>query len=261
MNSKTILITGSTDGIGLETARKLKSLGHNIIVHGRNIEKLKKVSEELDVDSFKADFSDLTEVKDFADNILNQYEHIDVLINNAGIFKTPDPITKDGYDIRYVVNTFAPYFLTKKLLPILKNGRIINLSSAAQSSVDFAAMLGNIEMSDFEAYAQSKLAITMWSRHLAKQLGDNGPTIIGVNPASYLGTKMVQAGFNIPGNDINIGVNILTSLSLDTEHAKHSGDYYDNDNQRYASPQADGLNDEKAKKIVEVIEESVLKSV
>jgi NAD(P)-dependent dehydrogenase (short-subunit alcohol dehydrogenase family) len=252
--SKTILITGATDGIGLETAKKLKSLGHKLIVHGRSEEKLKRTSDELDAEYFRADLSDLSQVNTMVEQILEKHNSIDVLINNAGVFKTPEPITKDGYDVRYVVNTFAPYLLTKRLLPILKDGRVINLSSAAQSSVNFEAMLGKVNMTDYEAYAQSKLAIAMWSRVMAKTVASEGPVIIAVNPASLLGTKMVKEGFNTSGNDINIGVNILTSLSLDPEHADHSGDYYDNDNKRYAPPQADGLDDEKAKKIVEIIE-------
>ena len=251
---KTILITGATDGIGLETARKLKSLGHKLIVHGRNSGKLKKVAAELDADYFRSDLSNLSEVREMADSILSKYDNIDILINNAGVFKTQNPRTNDGYDIRYVVNTFAPYLLTKKLLRILKKGRVINLSSAAQASVDIEGMLGKVEMSDFEAYAQSKLAITMWSSHLANQLGKEGPVVIAVNPASLLGTKMVKEGFNTSGNDINIGVNILASLALDPEHADHSGEYYDNDNRGYASPQADGLDVKKAEKIVQIIE-------
>jgi NAD(P)-dependent dehydrogenase (short-subunit alcohol dehydrogenase family) len=249
-----ILITGATDGIGLETAKKLVSLGHEVIVHGRNPEKLEKVASELGVTSYKADFSNLSEVKEMAESILSKHEKIDILINNAGVFKTSRLRTADGYDVRYVVNTFAPYLLTKKLLPILNSGRVINLSSAAQASVDFEALLGKVEMSDFEAYAQSKLAITMWSRHMAHELGSDGPIIISVNPASFLGTKMVKEGFDREGNDINIGVNILTSLSLDDEHANHSGDYFDNDNGKYADPQADGLDTKKAKEIVDLIE-------
>ena len=254
MSSKVILLTGATDGIGLETARKLKSLGHTLIVHGRSADKLEKVAAELGADSVRADLSDLSAVHKMADSILEKYEKIDVLINNAGVLKTPNTRTKDGYDIRYVVNTFAPYLLTKKLLPKLEGGRVINLSSAAQAPVNFDALLGKVKMSDMEAYAQSKLAITMWSKHMADKLGEDGPVIIAVNPASLLGTKMVKEGFNTSGNDINIGVNILTSLSLDAEHASHSGDYYDNDNGRYAKPQADGLDSDKAGKIVELIE-------
>ncbi len=254
---KKILITGATDGIGLETARKLKSLGHDLIIHGRNSDKLARVAAELGVDSIRADLSNLSEVKEMADTILSKYKEIDVLINNAGVFKTLNPRTEDGYDVRFMVNTFAPYLLTQNLLPILKSGRVVNLSSAAQSSVNFDAMSGKTELSDFEAYAQSKLAITMWSRQMANTLGNDGPVIIAVNPASLLGTKMVKEGFNTSGNDINIGVDILISLSLDAEHASHSGEYYDNDSQRYAAPEADGLDDEKAKKIIEFIKELI----
>ena len=254
MKEKIVLITGATDGIGLETARKLNFLGHKVIVHGRSQERIDKLVSELGVDFVKADLSNLNQVKELAEDILKKYQKIDVLINNAGVFKTSSTRTEDGYDVRYVVNTFAPYILTKKLLPILKGGRVINLSSAAQASVDFEAMLGKVEMSDFEAYAQSKLAITMWSRHMAKEVGADGPTVIAVNPASLLATKMVKEGFNTDGNDINIGVNILVSLTLDQEHIEHSGEYYDNDNQTYAPPQADGLDNEKATKIVEIME-------
>lgn len=255
--SKKVLITGATDGIGYETAKEFRKLGYEVIVHGRNIKKLTRVSSELDAKSYRADLSDLNEVKKMADDILTDYSSIDVLINNAGVFKTSNTKTKDGYDIRFVVNTFAPYLLTKKLLPLLVNGRVINLSSAAQASVDIHAMAGKIDLSDFEAYAQSKLAITMWSRHMAKNLVSDSPVIIAVNPASLLGTKMVKEGFNTIGNDINIGVNILTKLALDPEHTKHSGEYYDNDNRCYSLPQADGTNDEKAKEIVAFIEEVI----
>lgn len=258
MSGRIILITGATDGIGLATAKKFKSLGHKLIVHGRSAEKLERVATELGADSVRADLSNLDDVKAMADALLSKYEKIDVLINNAGVFKTPNPRTKDGYDLRYMVNTFAPFLLTKKLLPLLKVGRVINLSSAAQVSIDFDAMLGKVEMTDFEAYAQSKLAITMWSSHMAQELGSDGPVIIAVNPASLLGTKMVKEGFNTTGNDINIGVDILTRLSLDEEHADHSGEYFDNDRKAYASPQADGRDEEKAKRIVELIEKIIV---
>ncbi len=259
MELKKILITGSTDGIGLETTKKLKSLGHTVIVHGRNKKKLEDISEELNVETFKSDLSDFKETELFTNDVLSKHQSIDILINNAGVYKTSSPITETGLDVRFAVNTIAPYLITKKLLPILKNGRVINLSSAAQSSVNINALLGEIKLDDFEAYAQSKLAIAMWSRYLSYNLGDNRPIFISVNPGSLLGTKMVKEGFNTAGKDINIGVNILISLALDKEHDSHSGEYYDNDNQMYASLQADGLNYEKAKDVVQAIE-TALKS-
>lgn len=161
---KTILITGSTDGIGFETAKTLVSLGHNVLIHGRNLEKLKKVEEVLNkltnniaLKSYCADLSNLEDVKILAENISKNHKNIDVIINNAGIYKTTSPITKDGLDVRFVVNTIAPYFLTKLLIPLFnKDSRIINLSSAAQAKVDIEAMNGKVLLNHGEAYAQSK---------------------------------------------------------------------------------------------------------
>lgn len=242
---KTILITGSTDGIGLETARMLLSKGHKILLHGRSEEKLNNVENELSkfgkVESYLADLSDLNEVKRLAEQVAKDHQKIDILINNAGILKTSNPLTKDGLDIRFVVNTIAPYLLTKFLLPIIdQNGRVINLSSAAQSEVDLEALKGNVKISsDMEAYAQSKLAITIWSYYMAKELGDKEPIVISVNPGSLLASKMVKEGFGIAGNDLSIGADILTRLSLDDEFKTASGKYYDNDSKRLIEPDFD----------------------
>lgn len=255
---KRVLITGATDGIGLETAKKMLSLGHEVIVHGRNPEKLEAVKKELGVDTFQADFSNLNEVRHFAESFMKKYSRLDVLINNAGVYKTPSPLLENGWDVRFVVNTLAPYLLTQALKPILPvSARVISLSSAAQASVDFDALKGSKRLDDFEAYAQSKLALTMWSRHLAHEWQSTGPILISVNPGSLLATKMVREGFGTAGSDINIGVNILISLSLDEEHASSSGMYFDNDAGSYSAPQADGLDDQKTMELISVMEETI----
>ncbi len=100
-------------------------------------------------------------------------------------------------------------------MPLLGvSGRVINLSSAAQSPVDPKAMVGQVQLSDFEAYAQSKLALTIWSRSMALSLQDNGPAIIAVNPGSMLGSKMVKEAFGVAGGDIRIGAEILSRAIL-----------------------------------------------
>ncbi|MFP3422593.1 SDR family NAD(P)-dependent oxidoreductase, partial [Bacillus sp. SIMBA_161] len=82
-----------------------------------------------------------------------------------------DAVTEDGLDIRFAVNTVAPYLLTKSLLPLMnESGRIINLSSAAQQPLDMEALMGQKRISDGQAYAQSKLGLTMWSTELSKQV-------------------------------------------------------------------------------------------
>lgn len=263
---KTILITGSTDGIGLATAKMLAIKGHNILLHGRNVNKLEeirvmveKLSSNEDVNTYLADLSNLKEVEVFAKKVIEENSNIDVLINNAGVYKTANTITSDGMDIRFVVNTIAPYLLTRRLLPILhRSGRVINLSSAAQSSVDLDALAGkNIELSDMEAYSQSKLAILMWTRDMADSFDKKGPVIIAVNPGSLLGSKMVKEGFGIEGHDINIGAKILTRLALDNEFIDASGQYFDNDKGQFSMPIPDALDSEKCREIVNLIDSIV----
>jgi len=258
---KTILITGSTDGIGLLTAQKLAALGHTILLHGRNPEKLKRVEQRLRTDhpalsisAYRADLSDLSEVTALAEAIKSDHERVDVLINNAGILKTSQTITKDGLDIRFVVNMLAPLHLTELLLPLVpQEGRILNLSSAAQNPVDMTALKGETQLGrDFEAYAQSKLAITMWSRLLGEELSA-GPLVYSVNPGSLLGTNMVKDGFGMDGNDVNIGADILVQLSLEASPGAPSGAYYDNDAGRFGPPHPDALNNEKSEAVVAAV--------
>lgn len=260
---KTILVTGSTDGIGLETARMLVSQGHNVLLHGRNPEKLEDVEKTLSaipdggqIESYVADLSNMADVEFLAKTVAAKHTELDVLINNAGIFKTPNPITRDGLDVRFAVNSIAPYLLTQRLLPLLgTSARVINLSSAAQSPVDPEALTGRVRLSDdFTAYAQSKLAITMWSRAMALSLKDDGPVIIAVNPGSLLGTKMVKEAFDMAGKDINIGAEILTRLALADEFATASGQYFDNDSGQFSPPHPDALNPQKCEEIVHAIE-------
>lgn len=238
--TKTILITGATDGIGLLTAKKLAEDGHTILLHGRREAKLSSAAEQVGgtTEIYRSDLSIMAEVQAMADAILAKRDHLDVLINNAGILKASDPKTEAGRDIRFDVNTIAPYILTRRLLPIIpKDGRVVNLSSAAQAPVDAAAMTTFRPMGDMEAYAQSKLAITIWSAELAKSL-PNGPTIVAVNPGSLLASKMVHEGFGVVGSDLNIGADVLIAAALDPEFAHASGKFFDNDNGRFASPHA-----------------------
>lgn len=259
--AKTILLTGATDGIGLETAKMLAGQGHDLLLHGRSADKLERASQAVaavsgagPVETFLADLSSLSDTAALAESVVARRDHLDVLINNAGILRTPDPITPDGLDIRFVVNTIAPYLLTQRLLPLLgSGGRVVNLSSAAQSSVDVAALAGKARLADMEAYAQSKLAITMWSRHLARA-DPSGPMVVAVNPGSMLGSKMVREGFGVAGGDLRVGADILSRAALSDAFAGASGRYFDNDSGRFAPPHPDALDDAKVAGVMRVIE-------
>ena len=169
--TKTILITGATDDIGLATARAIAALGHTVLLHGRNSEKLNAVQMDLTSSgrvgpfhSHVADLSRMEEVENLAQAVVANHHNLDVLINNAGVYETPVTRTVDGLDIRFAVNTFAPYLLTKRLWNLLgmaEGSRVVNLSSAAQSPVQIDALLGKSSLSAGAANAQSKLALTI----------------------------------------------------------------------------------------------------
>ncbi len=260
--NKTVLITGSTDGIGLVTAKLLASQGHTLLLHGRSLDKLERARESLSsiktvgkIETYVADLSSLTETKSLAEQVLSDYSGLDVLINNAGVYKTPDSVTSSGIDIRIMVNTLAPYLLTKRLLKLMnKDSRVINVSSAAQAPVSLTALSGNVRLEDMAAYSQSKLALIMWTRELAKQL-DNGPTLIAVNPGSLLASKMVKEGFGVQGSDLSIGAEIVSRLAISADFINSSGQYFDNDVGSFASPHPDALDDRKCQELVSAIEE------
>ncbi len=255
MTPRTILVTGSTDGIGALTARLLAARGHTVLLHGRNPHKLATVAEQIggDVERYVADLSRLDAVDALAAQLIERLDRLDVLINNAGVFKTAHPRAPSGLDVRFVVNTLAPYALTRRLLPIIpESGRVVNLSSAAQAPVDLDALAGRAPLDDMAAYAQSKLALTIWSRALAAEL-PAGPAVIPVNPGSLLASKMVREGFGVAGKDLRIGAELLCRVALDGDFAWASGRYFDNDAGEFADPHPAALDPARAAAVTRAI--------
>lgn len=264
--TKTILITGSTDGIGKLAALKLAEAGHQVYVHGRNADKLTIVIAEVkavatgaavdNINGFVADFSDLNAVRKMAAEVNEKLPKLDVLINNAGINTTASVMTKDGLDVRFVVNYLAPRELTNALLPLLKKSseaRIVNLSSAAQDPISYKAFVGQERLDDKDAYAQSKLALTMWSMDLADTVAADDINVIAVNPGSLLNTKMVDEAYGEYWSSADKGANILAELAISDEFANDSGKYFDNDIKdgvhgdargEFGQPHADALDKE-----------------
>lgn len=236
--TKTILITGATDGIGLLTAKTLTAEGHNVLLHGRSADKLEAAAREVggNPETYRADLSLLEDVNALVADVCAKHDTLDVLINNAGVLKVPNTQTDSGLDVRFMVNTIAPWALTVGLLPIIpKDGRVVSLSSAAQAPVNIKAMRSEQQLGHNEAYAQSKLALTIWSQELAREHPD-GPVFVSVNPGSLLATKMVKESYGMAGNDLRIGADILRRAAVSEEFSNASGQYYDNDAGRIARP-------------------------
>lgn len=264
---KVILLTGATDGIGKETAKKLIAQGHQVLLHGRSAKKLESLRESCtsnaecqNVETFQSDLSDPRQVVVMANSILEKHDRIDVLINNAGVFKVPQSKTADGLDVRFAVNTIAPYLLTKKLLPILpKHARVINVSSAAQAPVDLEAVKpGGPPLSDNAAYAQSKLGVTMMTYALSLQHTDH--VMVSVNPASFLGSKMVKEAYGVAGKSLDIGADILVEAATSKKFDRSSGKYWDNDNGAFLPPHPDGTNQKKSQALADTMD-SVLRDL
>lgn len=262
-----ILITGATDGIGRLAAQLLAHDGHELYLHGRNAQKLDNLIADLrsnypaaTVSGFVADFSDLAAVREMAKQASAALPHLDVLINNAGVFTSAvDRVPDLGIDIRFVVNYLAPFLLTQGLLPALRGAtspRLINLSSAAQSPVELSALRGQHGLSAQEAYAQSKLALTMWSFWLAEQ--EAQLTTIAVNPGSLLNTNMVRAAYGKFWSSADKGAEILHRLATGTDAIGHSGDYFDNDRGSYGPAHPDAYDSSKIEALIQLTQELLL---
>ncbi|HVI02808.1 MAG TPA: SDR family NAD(P)-dependent oxidoreductase [Enhygromyxa sp.] len=214
-HTPTILLTGATDGIGLQTAEDLAATGAHLILHGRSQAKLDAVVAALqripgrgELETVVADLSDLDQVRALAAEIDRRLGErgLDVLLNNAGVYVNQRKTGAQGHELTWTVNYLAPFLLSHLLLPALRRsqdgGRIINVGSVAHSraklrwdDLDFSRGYGA-----YEAYAQSKLALTMFSTELAQRLGDAGPIVVSLHPG-VVSTKLLTEGFGVEGSD------------------------------------------------------------
>ncbi|MHC9084274.1 SDR family NAD(P)-dependent oxidoreductase [Luteimonas sp. RIT-PG2_3] len=206
---KTVLVTGSTDGLGRELALALAADGAHVIVHGRNAMRGKAVVDEITASGkgsarfIGADFSSLQAVRDFADSIAKAAPRLDLLVNNAGIAFNNAPqrsANADGYELQFVVNYLAGWILSNRLLPNLEAAapsRIINVASGSASAIDFDDVMLEQPDAHHRGYGQSKLAQVMMTAELAPTFARHGVTMISLHPATLMDTTMVK-GLGIP---------------------------------------------------------------
>ena len=251
MDGKTVLITGSTDGVGRYVAAKLAAAGARVLIHGRDKARAEMLADEIkraghaEPVFYQADLSSLAGSRQLAQAVMTGHQRLDVLISNAGIGSQNEgparQTSKDGYELRFAVNYLSGFLLARLLLPLLKASapsRIVNVASLGQHPIDFDDVMITKGYNGSRAYAQSKLSQIMFTVDLAEELKEAGVTVNSLHPATYMNTTMVRAGGITPMSTVEQGGEAILHLVTGDDVAGKSGLFFNGMNETRANPQA-----------------------
>ncbi len=229
MRGKVVLVTGSTDGLGRDVARRIAAAGAHVLVTGRSVARGDSLVAEITKSGtgsakfYPADLASLEETRRLADAVIRDQKRLDVLINNAGvgfIFDSTRKFSAEGYEMHFAVNYLAHYLLTKRLLPLIAASapaRIINVSSGSQTAIDFDDVMMTKGYNGGRGYAQSKLAQVMMTIDMAPALEKQGILTYSLHPATTMGTTMALALKVTPRSTIAEGVESVIYAMTTTE--------------------------------------------
>ena len=251
MDGKTVLITGSTDGVGRYVAAQLAAAGAKVLIHGRDQARAESLADEISRQGHAAptlylsDLSSLAGTRQLAEAVLADHQQLDVLISNAGIgSRTPGAgrqTSADGHELRFAVNYLSGFLLAYLLLPAIKAAapsRIVNVASLGQHPIDFDDVMITKNYSGSRAYAQSKLAQIMFTIDLAQELAGSGVTVNALHPATCMNTTMVREGGITPISTVEQGGEAILHLADGDDMAGKSGLFFNGLQQARAIPQA-----------------------
>jgi NAD(P)-dependent dehydrogenase (short-subunit alcohol dehydrogenase family) len=251
MNGKTVLVTGSTDGVGRYVAAKLAADGAKVLIHGRGQERAEALINEIrrhgqaEPVFYQADLSSLAETRKLAEAVLADHSRLDLFVSNAGIgSQNQGPARQtsaDGHELRFAVNYLSGFLLAHLLLPLLKASvpsRIVNVASLGQHPIDFDDVMITKGYSGSRAYAQSKLSQIMFTIDLAEELKGSDVTVNSLHPATYMNTTMVRAGGITPVSTVEQGGEAILHLAVGDDLAGKSGLFFNGLQQAQAHSQA-----------------------
>jgi len=246
MTNNTIIVTGATDGIGLEAATKIASLGNRVGLIGRNpekgakaIERITKLTGNNKLDFFQADLSSISEINKLSEEIKNKYSELNVLLNNAGGASKDKIITSEGLEKTFATNQMNYFTLTTNLMDMLsasEGSRVVNVASNAHigADIDFDNINGEKGYSFWKAYCVSKLMNIMFTYRLAEiqdKVTVNAlhpgfvDTNIGGNEGSVI-KKIVKFGSKLFARTVENGADSSIYLSTSDEVSNVSGKYF-----------------------------------
>ncbi len=233
--SKKVLITGSTDGIGQETARALASQGYDIIIHGRSprrvedtVLEIERSHPEIRCEGLTADFSSLNQVREMIKKIKEKQIFPDILINNAGIVSHRFTLSADGYELTLQVNHLAHFYLTLSLLNHLPEpARIINVTSMVHaSSINFETLNDKTSFDGVNAYSLSKLCNVLFTYKLDRLVkGKRDITVNCLHPG-VINTKVLTETWGAIGSPVGEGARMPLYLATSPEVENISGAYF-----------------------------------
>jgi retinol dehydrogenase-12 len=275
-NQRMAVVTGASSGIGAEAAVELARHDLAVVPVGRDERRLQLVTERIRsvgptavADPLRADFASLADVRRLAANILERHDHVDVLVNNAGLVAGSRSLTVDGFETTFAVNHLAPFLLTNLLLDRLRSSapaRVITTASDAHRSghIDLDDLQGERRWSSWRAYSNSKLANVLFTRALARRLEGSEVTANCLHPGVIRtrlgrGTPLpIRAGWRLAGLFLKSpekGASTIVHLATSREGGGVSGRYFVSS--RLSTPSARAQEDELAERLWEKSEELV----
>ena len=251
MNGKTVLVTGSTDGVGRYVAAKLATEGAKVLLHGRDRDRAGSLADDIrrqgygEAVFYQADLSSLAGARQLADAVLADHKRLDVLVSNAGIGSRTEGAERrtsaDGHELRFAVNYLSGFLLAHLLLPLLRASapsRIVNVASLGQHPIDFNDVMLTKNYSGSRAYAQSKLAQIMFTIDLARELEGSGVTVNSLHPATYMNTTMVREGGITPISTVEQGGDAILHLVAGDDMTGKTGLFFNGMQSSQANAQA-----------------------
>lgn len=202
MNTPICIVTGADRGLGRAIARGLAQRNAKVVMLCRDRIRGEEAQREIVTGSrgvaelIVCDLADRKSVREAADEITRRYQRLDVLINNAAVFKRTRTVSPEGYELMFATNHLGPFLLTNFLLDLMKKSapsRIINITAPSRTHIDFDNLQGERKFSALHAFTASKMCNLLFTFSLARRLDGTGVTVNALHPGLMRTDLMAEA--------------------------------------------------------------------